>query len=72
MDSDEVGKTKKSRGGLGSTTLTSPSPSLLFFRALFYFAPLPLSERLEQANLRGRAGLYRGFTVFKPTNQPKI
>ena len=32
----EVKKEMKSRGGL-----TSPPPSLLFFRAPFYFAPLP-------------------------------
>ena len=47
----------KSRGGLGREvgvpSLTSPPPSLLFFRAPFYFAPLPLSERLEQASDQG-------------------
>ena len=43
----EVKKAMKSIGGL-----TSPPPSLLFFRAPFYFAPLPLSERLEQARER--------------------
>ena len=41
----EVKKAIKSRGGLGrevrEPSLTSPPPSLLFFRALFYFAPLP-------------------------------
>ena len=39
----EVKKAMKSRGGLGREvpSLTSPPPSLLFFRAPFYFAPLP-------------------------------
>ena len=43
----EVKKAMKSRGGLGREvrervlSLTSPTPSLLFFRAFFYFAPLP-------------------------------
>ena len=37
----EVKKAMKSRGGLGREVLTSPPPSLLFFRASFYFAPLP-------------------------------
>ena len=40
-----VKKAMKSRGGLGREvrvpSLTSPPPSLLFFRAPFYFAPLP-------------------------------
>ena len=35
-----VKKAMKSRGGLGRE-VTSPPPSLLFFRAPFYFAPLP-------------------------------
>ena len=30
----------------------APPPSLLFFRSPFYFAPLSLSERLEQASLQ--------------------
>ena len=37
----EVKKAMKSRGGLEREVLTSPPPSLLFFRAPFYFAPLP-------------------------------
>ena len=41
----EVKKAIKSRGGLGREvrvpSLTSPPPSFLFFRAPFYFAPLP-------------------------------
>ena len=41
----EVKKAMKSRGGLGrevrEPSLTSSPPSLLFFRAPFYFAPLP-------------------------------
>ena len=43
----EVKKAMKSRGGLGREvrervpSLTSPPPSLLFFRASFYFALLP-------------------------------
>ena len=43
----EVKKAMKSRGGLGKEvrervpSLTSPPLSLLFFRAPFYFAPLP-------------------------------
>ena len=41
----EVKKAMKSRGGLGRevrvSSLTSPPPSLVFFRARFYFAPLP-------------------------------
>ena len=40
-----VEKAMKSRGGLGREvrvpSLTSPPPSLLLFRAPFYFAPLP-------------------------------
>ena len=40
-----VEKAMKSRGGLGrevrEPSLTSPPPSLLLFRAPFYFAPLP-------------------------------
>ena len=49
----EVKKAMKSRGGMEVPSLTSPPPSLLFFRAPFYFAPLPmpLSERLERAKL---------------------
>jgi len=51
----EVKKAMKSRGGLGregrELSLTSPPPSLLFFRAPFYFAPFPLSERLERATV---------------------
>ena len=38
----------KSRGGLGRE-VTSPPPSLLFFRAPFTSHRSPLSERLEQA-----------------------
>ena len=37
----EVKKAMKSRGGLEREVLTSPPPSLLFFRSPFYFAPLP-------------------------------
>ena len=41
-----VKKAMKSRVGLGREvrvpSLTSPPPSLLFFRAPFYFAPLPI------------------------------
>ena len=51
----EVKKAMKSRGGLGREvrervpSLTSPTPSLLFFALLFTSHRSPLSERLEQA-----------------------
>ena len=54
----EVKKGMKSRGGLGREvrepslpSLTSPPPSLLFFRAPFTSHRSPLSERLEQATV---------------------
>ena len=67
----EVKKAMKSRGGLWKE-VTSPLPSLLFFRAPFTSHRSPLSERLEQAKdradylLKIASDLGKRFSFFFP------
>ena len=50
-------------------SLTSPPPSLLFFRAPFTSHRSPLSERLEQAKCRDKSHLSRASQEVGSCNQ---